>query len=229
MTDLPRGAAVLVVRRTDEPMQVVDLGDGTFTIGRGSENDLRVDDKFVSRRHAQIRLASHGYVLEDLGSKNGTYVNGVRIGIGPQPLCDGDQITLGTGVITVQFRSSDATITLMDVGSLPRKGIHVDEGTRQVWSDGGKVEPELSSKEFQLLCLLYRNRGKACSKNVIAAAVWPERPERDVSDDEISQCISRLRRRVERDPSNPEYIMNIRGYGYKLVWGGGGYGVWARE
>ena len=50
-----------------------------FTIGRGSGNNLVLNDPFVSSRHARIEKKGYGYVLRDLGSVNGTYVNGSRI------------------------------------------------------------------------------------------------------------------------------------------------------
>ncbi|MCH8138125.1 MAG: winged helix-turn-helix domain-containing protein [Proteobacteria bacterium] len=54
------------------------------------------------------------------------------------------------------------------------------------------------------------------SKDDIAVKAWPERTDGDVGDQEIEQCIHRLRIRIEPEPSQPRYILNIRGYGYKL-------------
>src|SRR5947208_528632 len=59
----------------------------------------------VSRRHARIRVARDEAVLEDLGSKNGSYVDGRRI-TGPTPLGDGDEVRLGS--VLVVFRSRPA-------------------------------------------------------------------------------------------------------------------------
>jgi DNA-binding response OmpR family regulator len=58
-----------------------------------------------------------------------------------------------------------------------------------------------------------------CSKDEIASYAWSERALGDVGDQEIEQCIRRLRLRVEPDPSNPAYVLNVRGYGYKLAQG----------
>lgn len=62
-------------------------------IGRSSETDLPLDDTGVSRRHAEIRRTPHGYELVDLGSTNGSFVNGERVSA--VALTDGSLITIG--------------------------------------------------------------------------------------------------------------------------------------
>ena len=62
-------------------------------LGRSSETDLPLDDTGVSRRHAQLRRTPHGYELVDLGSTNGTFVNGERVSA--VALTDGSLITIG--------------------------------------------------------------------------------------------------------------------------------------
>ena len=58
--------------------KVIYLGEEEVTIGRSSECDIRLPDDTVSGKHARIVFRNEGFVLEDLGSKNGTYVNGVK-------------------------------------------------------------------------------------------------------------------------------------------------------
>ena len=53
--------------------------DGVATIGRSPDASVMVDDPGVSRLHARIRRSETGFEVEDLGSKNGTYLNGARI------------------------------------------------------------------------------------------------------------------------------------------------------
>jgi len=62
-------------------------------IGRGSDADIIVDDPGVSRRHLEIRVADHGVVATDLGSTNGTYVEGHHVPAAT--LVDGNTITIG--------------------------------------------------------------------------------------------------------------------------------------
>jgi len=66
-------------------------------VGRDLNNDIVINDPEVSRRHARFFLQGKTYVLEDLGSTNGTAVNGQRL-MGPYILKDGDTITLGETV-----------------------------------------------------------------------------------------------------------------------------------
>jgi hypothetical protein len=67
---------------------------GDLTLGRGSGADVRIEDPFASSRHARILRQGDVMVIEDLGSTNGTYLNGEPLG-GPQPLHHGDRIRIG--------------------------------------------------------------------------------------------------------------------------------------
>ncbi|MCU1450270.1 MAG: hypothetical protein JWP02_2440 [Acidimicrobiales bacterium] len=75
----------------------VVLGDDPVTIGRQAECEVVLDDTNVSRRHAEVRRQGEDYVLIDLGSTNGSKVNGARVK--QHPLADGDEITLGKSVL----------------------------------------------------------------------------------------------------------------------------------
>ena len=92
----------------------------------------------------------------------------------------------------------------------------VDVASRDVWVRGRKHEPTLPRKEFDILEVLYRNRGRAVSRSEIASAGWPERADGDVTDEEIDQYIRRLRTRIEIDSSAPRLIVTLRGYGYRM-------------
>lgn len=70
------------------------------TIGRSSESDIVINDQNVSRRHAELHAVGDNYELVDLGSTNGSKVNGQRVG--RLPLSDGDQVAFGA--ITLRFR-----------------------------------------------------------------------------------------------------------------------------
>src|SRR4051812_79409 len=77
-----------------------DLSEGAL-LGRGDAADIRLEDSFASSRHAQ--LVPHGdvMVVEDLGSTNGTYLNGQPLN-GPQPLHPGDRIRIGDSEFTFE-------------------------------------------------------------------------------------------------------------------------------
>lgn len=79
----------------------VQLVEGPNVIGRDSESALWIDEASVSRFHAQVVVTGGRARLEDLGSKNGTYLNGRRISR-PEPLSNGDEIRIG--VVEIVFR-----------------------------------------------------------------------------------------------------------------------------
>lgn len=76
-----------------EPGSAFDLLEGAL-LGRGDAVDIRLEDGFASTRHAQIVRQGDIYVIEDLSSTNGTYLNGELLS-GPQPLHVGDRIRIG--------------------------------------------------------------------------------------------------------------------------------------
>jgi len=76
------------------------------TIGRSSMNDLPIADKMLSRQHARIlRDGNGGLMIEDLGSRNGTFVNGERL-VNTRPLKSGDRITVGAVTLKVESEST---------------------------------------------------------------------------------------------------------------------------
>ncbi|HEY7499014.1 MAG TPA: FHA domain-containing protein [Vicinamibacterales bacterium] len=80
----------------------VALGGGDNLIGRAREAEVWIDATGVSRHHARIRIEGERATIEDLGSKNGTFVGGRQI-TAPTPLADGDQIRLGSMVLTFRI------------------------------------------------------------------------------------------------------------------------------
>jgi hypothetical protein len=77
-----------------------DLSEGAL-LGRGDGADIRLEDTFASTRHARLVVQGDVIVLEDLGSTNGTYLNGEPLH-GPQPLHAGDRIRIGDSEFTFE-------------------------------------------------------------------------------------------------------------------------------
>ena len=73
---------------------------GQLVVGRGAEADVQLTDTGVSRRHAELRVADGAVEVHDLGSTNGTFVNGRRVQTAS--LRDGDRVTVGTTDLTVR-------------------------------------------------------------------------------------------------------------------------------
>ena len=78
------------------------LGDQPFRMGRMPENDLVIADPNVSRQHAEVRPVGTTFVLVDLGSTNGTKVNGASVS--QHTLRTGDNISVGA--TTIRFEAS---------------------------------------------------------------------------------------------------------------------------
>ncbi len=88
-----------VVQSGGEPGKTYDLGlNGMLSVGRQSANDIVVSDEQVSRRHAEIKGVTGGAMVTDLGSSNGTFVNGARVS-SPQLLKANDTLQVGTTVL----------------------------------------------------------------------------------------------------------------------------------
>lgn len=85
--------------------RVIGLEPGENVIGRDPACRLWLDVSGVSRRHANVRLDGERIVVEDLGSKNGTFVGGVRID-GPRVLDDGDRVRFGPADVELRTGSS---------------------------------------------------------------------------------------------------------------------------
>ncbi len=90
----------LVMRAGPQPGAVFPLQKSDIYIGRDPSNDLVISDAEVSRKHARLVWQSGGYILEDLGSTNGTFVNGQRL-LGPHVMRPGEVIQLGENVSIV--------------------------------------------------------------------------------------------------------------------------------
>ena len=86
------------------------LNEGTTIIGRSSVSDMVVDDPSVSRRHAAVVGDSQGFSLMDLGSRNGTFINGNPVGADPQKHTNWDKVELGGLSMHWFFMESQDTI-----------------------------------------------------------------------------------------------------------------------
>src|SRR3712207_3776312 len=93
--------------------QELDVAEGAV-IGRDPQAaSVAIEDPEASRKHASVSASGGGLSIEDLGSTNGTFVNGERVE-GTRPLTDGDRIKIGTTVLEVR-----GAIEATQVGSIP--------------------------------------------------------------------------------------------------------------
>lgn len=201
------GAQKQIPTLTDPTGRAHDLSAELTTIGRAVESEIVITSKRISRAHAQIRRQGWRVFLEDLGSTNGTFLNGERI-LGAVQLRDGDQI----GVGDVQLSFHDPDVTYQDT-MLPSLEVDVVAGTVRV----DRQIVTLAPKEFDLLVFLHQRQGEVCSKDDIGSAVWPEYADGGVYDYQIENLVRRLRTKLEPDSTAPQLLLTVRGRGYKLL------------
>jgi predicted component of type VI protein secretion system len=107
----------LVMQKGPNPGKIIELVQEEATIGRDISNRIVINDPEVSRRHARLTLQASGYVIEDLGSTNGTFVDGQRL-MGPHLLRPGQTIMLGEKItLAYEALGFDPNATLVGVAA----------------------------------------------------------------------------------------------------------------
>lgn len=185
-------------------------------IGRDESCDVMLPERPISRHHAEIRWQDCQYILHDLGSKNGTCLNGQEID-GPHPLQDGDEIQIALQV-KLLFVGVDATVplTLDDVHPAKSSGLRLDKVGHRVWVCGQELAPPLSLAQYRVLELLYDGQGRVCSRDEIIGAVWANEEAAGVTEQAIDALIRRLRDRLAELDSEHQYVVTVRGHGFRL-------------
>lgn len=209
-----RESAMLVLQRGSEAGRRWPLDRARpLTIGRAEECDIVLPDRQVSRYHARIAWEGDHFQVLDLGSKNGTHVNGQELHSDPVPLSDGDEIQ-----IALRFKLAfvDAGATAPLTLDNQEKGLRLDKETRQVWVNGKQVDPPLSLHQFRLLETLWDAGGSVITREKVISAVWPEASSEGVSEQAIDALVRRLRERVAETDEEFRYIVTVRGHGFRL-------------
>jgi len=187
-------------------------------MGREPGCDIVIPDRQVSRYHARLTPGPEGVLLEDLGSKNGTYVNANLIGE-PQMLQDSDLLQIAL-VQSFVFLSSDATMPMegMDLPVISRasRRLFLDTRSRRVWVGTQEVLPPLSASQFRLLQALYDQQGEVVSRQQLVTAVWGGEEAFGVSDQALDALARRLRERLTTLDPRHNYILTVRGHGLRL-------------
>lgn len=109
----------LVMRSGPNAGQVYSLDQNEIFVGRDLANHIIINDPEVSRRHIRLFLQDNQYGVEDLGSTNGTFINGQRLA-GPFILHSGEFLTLGERVNFV-YEVVDTDATVVSLGTLQRE------------------------------------------------------------------------------------------------------------
>jgi len=88
-----------VVRKGPKPGQIYELTEDAITIGRDPSSDIVLNDAEISRHHARLKASPSGYILQDMASTNGTFVDGKRLGGEPYPLRLNQVVMFGSNII----------------------------------------------------------------------------------------------------------------------------------
>ena len=107
---LPSGSALLIVRRGPNTGARFLLDTNTTAVGRHPDADIFLDDVTVSRRHAQFLRDGKRFVVRDLGSLNGTFLNGERFA-DERGLTNGDEVQIGKFRLTFYASRADVSDT----------------------------------------------------------------------------------------------------------------------
>lgn len=191
------------------------------TIGRDDICDIVIPNRRISRQHIALkRVNSDQFMVEDLESKNGTWLNGNRLE-GSRRIDDGDEIHLALSV-RLQFigRGITAPVTqdLPDVipSSTFRGRLRIDIEARRVYINNVELDPPLSLPQYRLLELLYLNMNRVCTREEVIESVWPEAQGEGVSEQAIDALVRRLRDRLAETDPEWQYILTVRGHGFRL-------------
>lgn len=214
------------ISSTEQPVIIAQTGPlngqrwaigEVLLIGRDMGCQVIIADRQVSRFHARISRVEKGVLLEDLGSKNGTYVNGAPVSE-PVYVQDSDLLQIAM-VQQFVFLSSDVTMPL-EMGSFLPKERHgrlfLDLRSRRVWIGQKEVIPPLSVPQFRLMQILYEQPDRVVPRQELVLAIWGEKEAVGISEQALDALIRRLRERLTSVDALHQYLVTVRGHGLRL-------------
>lgn len=195
--------------------------DKGLTIGRDPGCDIVIPDRQVSRLHAKIHFNGKVIELEDMGSKNGTFLLGEVL---PKrtSLVDGSVFQIAL-VQKFVFYLTDATMPMEDVNYLASiktdgsaDALFLDKKSHRVWIGKKEILPPLSVPQFTLLEVLFERPGIVITRNELVDFIWGNDQSAGVSDQALDALIRRLRERLAEADADHNYIVTIRGHGLRF-------------
>ena len=183
------------------------------TIGRDKSCAVSLPLRQISRHHALVRWQQDRYVIEDLGSTNGTFVNDVACNR-PTALRNNDEIQIGLAAKLI-FLDEETTEPIKLEHSQP--GLVIDYERHILIIDGIRLDEPLSPPQFRLMALLLEAKGRIVSRNGIVDALWPDESFHGISEQAIDAMVRRLRLRIKEVDTNHQYVETVRGYGFRFV------------
>jgi predicted component of type VI protein secretion system len=115
-----------VVRSGPNAGKAYPLEGAELTVGRDPSNPVSINDGEISRRHAKLSWKGASYVLEDLGSTNGSFVNGTRLSA-PLALKPGDAVSFGENIVLIYEATFDANATMVGSAKVAKTAAPVQQ------------------------------------------------------------------------------------------------------
>lgn len=213
----------MVINNQEYPLLIAQSGPlegqrwkirSELLLGRDPDCDIVIPMRQVSRHHARIFQGDNGTLIEDLNSKNGTYINGHHVEEVVR-LEEGDEIQVSLAQHFI-YLSSDATMPLDGLPlDMQKRRLRVDIGARRVWVIEKELDPPLSVSQFNLLRILYEQSGEVIPRSEIVRAVWGKSAE-GVTEQALDALVRRLRDRLSELDPTWDYIVTVRGHGLRL-------------
>ncbi len=219
----------MLLETEDYPLLIAQAGPlngqrwilkGDVVVGRDESCNVVIQNRQVSRYHARFIALPDGVQVEDLGSKNGTHINGQQV-FEPTLLQDGDVIQIAFAQQFI-YMSSDSTIPLeitpqkpLEVGQ-ERRMLRLEKKSRRVWIGDTELLPPLSVSQYQLLELLYDNPDRVVSRTELIQVVWGMEDAVGVSEQALDALVRRLRDRLAAVNAGHQFLVTVRGHGLRL-------------
>jgi hypothetical protein len=195
--------------------RLIPFDQPVLTVGREKHCTIRIDSQYVSRQHARIEQREDSAVLVDLGSHNGSLLNGERIQ-GSAPIVPGDVVAIADA--TLEFLAEagldGATRTFALRQAPPPDVLALDSQTYEVSIGGKKLDRRLSAQEFELLSYLYQHRERVCQRQELGDAIWGAG---NWDPNMLHRLVHRLKDKLEPAPDKPRYIQTVPWVGYRLT------------
>jgi pSer/pThr/pTyr-binding forkhead associated (FHA) protein len=206
-----------VVREPGAAARLVRLDGDVITIGRDLTCTIQLVSPYASRYHARIERRGEGAALIDLGSRNGSQLNGLSV-VSDALFRPGDVLTIGDATIEALDMPAQRSKTLTPRQEAPEPPVadrlRVDPQLYEVSIGGRRLERRVSRQEFALLRYLYEHRGRVCARNELGDAVWGA----DQWDyNMLHRLVHRLKEKVEPTSERPRYVQTVPQFGYRLT------------
>jgi hypothetical protein len=214
MTAIEADKPALIIKLGPQAGRLFTIEADEVVVGRDAECDLVINEREISRQHIRIKHQGEMYVVEDLESKNGTWVNDEPLK-GERALRDNDRITLAKTVI-LQYVAVGATAPIPTGPQTAKPRLRLDRSARRVFVGEKEITPPLSLPQYKLLEMLVDANGAICTREEVVKTVWADAVSDGVSEQAIDALVRRLRDRLAEVAEDHEIVITIRGHGFRV-------------